>query len=93
MAVATLVKRVQVLLGEDEYARLKKMAHDQGNSISAILREAFHKVYDPSKRDRAKAVRALKALFRKPILDDMEDWEREEAKVEGAYAEEIPYFK
>ncbi len=83
--MAELVKRVQVLLEQDEYDWIKRLSIQEHKSIGAMVREALNKTYRRSKEDRLKA---LERLFRKPIFDEPVDWEKE--KSDGAYYKDLP---
>lgn len=74
--MATLNKRVQVLLSPSQYARLKEIARDRGKSVGSLIRQAVQKQYlDTSNQERLTAVEEMGGL-RLPV-SDWEQMERE----------------
>lgn len=74
--MATLNKRVQVLLSPGQYARLKEIARARGKSVGSLIRQAVQKQYlDTSREERLDAVEELAGL-RLPV-SDWEQMERE----------------
>lgn len=74
--MATLNKRVQVLLSAAQYARLKEIARSRGKSVGALVRQAVHKQYlDTSREELVAAVEEM-ARLRLPV-SDWEQMERE----------------
>ena len=74
--MATLNKRVQVLLSPGQYARLKEIARDRGKSVGSLIRQAVQKQYlDTSNQERLAAVEEMGGL-RLPV-SDWEQMERE----------------
>ena len=74
--MATLNKRVQVLLSASQYARLKEIARSRGKSVGALVRQAVQKQYlDTSRDERLAAVEEMSRL-RLPV-SDWEQMERE----------------
>jgi hypothetical protein len=72
--MATLNKRVQVLLSPGQYARLKEIARSRGKSVGALVRQAVQKQYlDTSRDERLAAVEEMAGL-RLPVGD----WEQME---------------
>jgi predicted transcriptional regulator len=72
--MATLTKRVQVLLDPFQYQRLDEIARQRNRSVGALIREAIDQVYLQSAVDeRLEAVRALAAM-QLPVAD----WEQME---------------
>ena len=72
--MATLTKRVQVLLDPFQYQRLDEIARQRNRSVGALIREAIDQVYLQSVVDeRLEAVRALAAM-QLPVAD----WEQME---------------
>lgn len=72
--MATLTKRVQVLLDPFQYQRLDEIARQRNRSVGALIREAIDQVYLQSVMDeRLEAVRALAAM-QLPVAD----WEQME---------------
>ena len=61
--MATLTKRVQVLLDPFQYQRLDEIARQRNQSVGALIREAIDRVYlQNAMADRLEAVRALAAM-------------------------------
>jgi predicted transcriptional regulator len=61
--MATLTKRVQVLLDPFQYQRLDELARQRNRSMGALIREAIDQVYlQSAMEERLGAVRALAAM-------------------------------
>ena len=61
--MATLIKRVQVLLDPFQYQRLDEIARQRNRSVGALSREAIDRVYlQDAVQERLEAVRALAAM-------------------------------
>ena len=61
--MATLTKRVQVLLDPFQYQRLDEIARQRNRSVGALIREAIDRVYlQNGMAERLEAVRALAAM-------------------------------
>ena len=74
--MATLTKRVQVLLDPFQYQRLDELVRQRDQSMGALIREAIDHVYLQSAvEERLGAVRALAAM-QLPVAD-WEQMERE----------------
>jgi predicted transcriptional regulator len=74
--MATLTKRVQVLLDQFQYQRLDEIARQRDRSMGALIREAIDQVYlQSAMEERLGAVRALAAM-QLPVAD-WEQMERE----------------
>jgi len=74
--MATLNKRVQVLLSPGQYARLKEISRARGKSVGSLIRQAVQKQYlDTSREGRLAAVEEMAGL-RLPV-SDWEQMERE----------------
>ena len=83
--MATLTKRVQVLLDPFQYQRLDELARQRDQSMGALIREAIDHVYLQSAvEERLGAVRALAAM-QLPVADweQMERESVEETKSNG----------
>jgi len=83
--MAGRMRRTQVLLPEEEYERLKEVAHEQRRSIGSLVREAVAKQFPRGSREaRLAAVRQL-AEMQLPVAD----WaEMEEEIMRGAILDE-----
>lgn len=74
--MATLTKRVQVLLDPFQYQRLDEIARQRNRSVGALIREAVDQVYlQDAVAERVESVRALAAM-ELPVAD-WEQMERE----------------
>jgi hypothetical protein len=74
--MATLSKRVQILLPPEQYSRLQAIARSEGESVGSLIRHAIEDVYFRSEeQDRLDAVRRLGAMSL-PVAD-WEQMERE----------------
>jgi predicted DNA-binding ribbon-helix-helix protein len=74
--MATLSRRVQVLLSATQYARLKEIARSRGKSVGALVRQAVQKQYlDTSQEERLAAVEEMSRL--RLSVSDWEQMERE----------------
>jgi predicted DNA-binding ribbon-helix-helix protein len=74
--MATLTKRVQVLLDPLQYQRLDEIARQRNRSVGALIRDAIDRVYLQSAApERLEAVQALAAM-QLPVAD-WEQMERE----------------
>lgn len=63
--MATLTRRVQVLLSAQQYERLEALAQARGTSIGALIRQAVEALYlrsQPDETERLHAARRLAAL-------------------------------
>ncbi len=63
-------ERTQVLLSPEQVARLKRIAHRQGRSVGAIIREAVDAFVESEPDSRMRAARELMSL-NAPV----DDWE------------------
>ena len=74
--MATLTKRVQVLLDPFQYQRLDEIARQRNRSVGALIREAIDQVYlQDAVAERVASVRALAAMELQAA--DWEQMERE----------------
>jgi predicted DNA-binding ribbon-helix-helix protein len=83
--MATLTKRVQVLLDPFRYHRLDEIARSRNRSVGALIREAIDRVYlQNDANERLEAVRAL-AVMQLPVADwkQMERESVEETTFDG----------
>ena len=72
--MATLTKRLQILLDPFQYQRLGEIARQRNRSVGALIREAIDQVYlQGAVEERLEAVQALAAM-QLPITD----WEQME---------------
>ena len=76
MPMATLSRRVQLLLSPEQYKRLEALAGAEGISIGALIRRAIDRLQGPPRQTkRLKAVRRIAAMSL-PV-GDWEQMERE----------------
>lgn len=59
MCMATLVRRLQILLDEDRYRRLAQQAKRRGTAVATLVREAIDTAFPPVERRRAAAAREI----------------------------------
>jgi hypothetical protein len=80
--VATGMRRIQILLPEDDYRRLRQIAHERQCSVGHLVREAVTQQYlDYPRQNRIAAARRLVAM-RLPIGD----WTEMEREIEAGGA-------
>jgi hypothetical protein len=83
--MATLTKRVQVLLDPFQYQRLDEIARQRNRSVGALIREAIDQVYlQDAAAERVASVRALAAMELQAA--DWEQMERESVEETSADA-------
>lgn len=75
----TLTRRLQVLLDEERYAWLERVAQQQGTTVAALVRDALDRAY-PVEGLRAD-VAADRFLARSPV--DLGSWEEAKAEIEN----------
>ena len=80
MLMPTLTRRLQVLLDEERYARLERMAQERGTTVAALVRDALDRAY-PVEGLRADAA-ADRFLARSPV--DLGSWEEAKAEIEDS---------
>lgn len=71
MHMATLTRRLQVLLDEERYARLERAAALRGAPIATLVREAIDRLFASKESDRRAAGQRLLNAPPMPV----EDWE------------------
>ena len=77
-----LTKRVEVLIGSDEYAALKSIAVSRQQSVGALIRDAAREKYLDT--DRRKRIRAMGRVTSTNL--DLGDWEEVKQEIEeGRY--------
>lgn len=77
----TLKRRLQVLLDEERYERLRRRAEETGDSVGEVVRVAIDEAIPRIDPDRAKAIDELLALPPMPV----DDWEVMEREIEEMY--------
>jgi len=84
MQMEALTKRIQILLSEEQYGLLKRLAAVKGASIGALVRQAVEQVY--LERFKDEQIRIAKRLVRMEL--PVADWpEMEEEIIKGAVEE------
>lgn len=81
MHMSHLNRRLQVLIDEERYQRLRRHAEKSGASVGALAREAIDRTFPALPPDRARAAAAILDLDPMPIGD----WGEIEAEIEAAY--------
>jgi hypothetical protein len=85
MIMATLSRRVQLLLSPEQYKRLEAIADAEGLSVGALIRRAIDRLQGPPRQTkRLKAVRRIAAMSL-PV-GDWEQMERESMESHDAQA-------
>lgn len=82
MSMATLTRRLQVLLDAERFARLEREAARRGSSVATLVREAIDAAFPDDGISRADAARLL--LDAEPIL--IHDWPVLKAEIDEMYA-------
>lgn len=80
MLMATLTRRLQVLLDERRFAQLEHLAQERGTTIAALVRDALDRAY-PSDALPAD-VAAERFLAREPI--DLGTWDDAKREIEDS---------
>jgi hypothetical protein len=81
MSMPTLKRRLQVLLDDDRYERLRRRAEETGDSVGEVVRGAIDEAIPRVDPDRAKAIEELLALPPMPV----DDWEVMKREIEEMY--------
>lgn len=74
--MAELVRRLQILIDEERFARLERASRRSGAPVSTLVRSAIDQVFPPEVPDRDAAVARLLAAELMPV-DDWEVMKRE----------------
>jgi Ribbon-helix-helix protein, copG family len=83
--MATLSRRVQVLLSSEQYRRLEGLANAEGISVGALVRRAIDRLQgNPRQTKRLRAVRRIAAMSL-PV-GEWEQMERESLESHDAQA-------
>jgi len=78
--MATMTRRVQVLLDDERYERLASLAEQGGASVGALIRAAIDKAYPDRGVDRAQAAARFLASVEKHPMEAV-DWELEKSQI------------
>jgi hypothetical protein len=74
--MATLSRRIQVLLSPEQLRQLQTVAATRGESVGALVRRAVDEVYLQGERERKRAAVRRMAAMSLPV-SDWEEMERE----------------
>ncbi|CAN5661063.1 hypothetical protein BH24ACT15_BH24ACT15_21540 [soil metagenome] len=80
MLMATLTRRLQVLLEEDRFARLDHIAKQRRTTVAALVRDALDRVY--SSDTLPPDVAADRFLAREPL--DLGEWDQAKRDIEDS---------
>lgn len=67
MRMPALTRRLQILLDENRYGRLERLARERKTSVATLVREAVDVAYPDQEIDRAEAGRRLLAAEPIPV--------------------------
>lgn len=67
MCMATLTRRLQILLDDDRMDRLEGLADDRGTSVAALIRQAIDAIYPDQASSRRRAADDLLAAEPMPV--------------------------
>jgi predicted DNA-binding protein len=81
MLMPTLTRRLQILLDEDRYLRLERVARRRGSSVATIVRDAIDAAFPDDGPSRAEAARRV--LDAEPI--PVSDWPSIKAEIDQTY--------
>jgi hypothetical protein len=86
MLMATLTRRLQVLLEEERFAQLEQLARDRGTTVASLVRDALERAYalDALPAD----VAADRFLAREPI--DLGSWADAKRDIEDSLDRSAP---
>lgn len=79
MLMATLTRRLQVLIEEPRFAHLEHLARQRGTTVAALVREALDEVY--AREPLSPGAAAERFLAREPI--DLGTWEDARRAIEN----------
>lgn len=79
--MATMTRRLQILLDEGRYARLEQRAVRRGASVATLVREAIDIAFPQDELDRAAA--ATRILAAEPIT--VGDWPTMKTELDDMY--------
>lgn len=70
MCMATLTRRLQILLDDERFDRLERRARQRGTSVAALIRDAIDVAFPEAVPERRRAIEAF--LEAEPM--SVEDW-------------------
>lgn len=82
MHMPTLTRRLQVLLDEERYQRLRTLAERQDRTVAELVRDALDRAYPGSDLSIADAGRRF---LERPPLDDLGDQAAVKREIEGLH--------
>jgi hypothetical protein len=82
-------RRLQILLDQDRYERVRKEAERSGRSVAAVIRDAIDTSLPSDAERRAEAMDELLRLTAEPLTGPSRTWEEIKAEIE---AEEVAHM-
>lgn len=83
--MATMTRRLQLLLDEGRFTRLEQRAQRRGTSVAALIREAIDTAFPDEQLDRAGAIELLLEADPMPI----DDWAPLKKEIEDGLESEL----
>lgn len=84
--MATLTRRLQVLLDEQRFARLSDTARRRGTTVAALVRDAIDDAYPA---DGHTPDEAAERLLARPALD-LDTWDDAKRHIEDSFGRDAP---
>jgi len=84
--MATLTRRLQVLLDAERFSRLERLADERGTSVAALVREALDRTYAADAMPPQ--VAAERFLARPPL--ELGTWEQAKGDIEASLDRGLP---
>lgn len=84
--MATLTRRLQLLLREDQFDRLQRLAEERNSSVAALVREAVEDTYF---RSPLPPRAALERFLSRPPME-LGDWQDLKGEIEESLARGVP---
>lgn len=88
--MATLDRRVQLLLDADRYDALEREAQATGRSVAAVIRDSIDERLNRTGRSREAAVRRLLELAERNQDEAALEWDDTVAELEHTLTERLP---
>ncbi len=85
MLMATLTRRLQILIDEERHARLEGVAREQGTTVAALVRDALDRAYPVA--GLPADVAADRFLARPPL--DLGSWEDAKDEIEDSLERDL----
>lgn len=80
MLMATLTRRLQILVEQRRFERLEHLARQRGTTVAALVRQALDHVFDDDWADTTAAADSF--LARQPI--DLGDWDDSKQEIDDS---------